>query len=75
MGGDHFYDENQTSAWRAMCIMLRGSMKSHNGDFIVSLRIFHCAFHINAWRFQYIFHSYLQDISFLNPGYFIVLFI
>ena len=52
MGGDHFYDKNQTSVWRVMCIMLRGSMKSHNGDFIVSLRIFHCTFLKNTWHFQ-----------------------
>jgi len=52
MGGDHLYDKNQTSAWRVMCIMLRGSMKWHNGDFIVSLRIFHCTFHKNTWCFQ-----------------------
>ncbi|EDR12054.1 uncharacterized protein LACBIDRAFT_314223 [Laccaria bicolor S238N-H82] len=29
MGGIHFYDKNQTYAWRAMCIMPRGSMRSH----------------------------------------------
>ena len=35
-GGNHFYDKNQAVAWKAMCIMPRGSMRSLyliQGDF------------------------------------------
>ena len=28
MGGNHFYDKNQAVAWKPMCIMRRGLMRS-----------------------------------------------
>ena len=58
-GGNHFYDKNQAVAWKAMCIMPGGSMRSLyliQGDF-------NRYFIWLPWIFHWDFHSYAYDIS------------
>jgi hypothetical protein len=59
MGGNHFYHKNQAVAWKAMCIMPRGSMRWRISFQDISLHI------------SYGCLVFSIDISFYSPGYFI----
>jgi hypothetical protein len=85
MGGNHFYHKNQAVAWKAMCIMPRGSMRWRISFQDISL---HISYGCLEFSIDISFYSsgyfigisygclvFSIDISFYSPGYFIGIFI